>query len=80
MHNREHKGTQRLFAVPANGDLFPLEVWEEKEDIRSMIESVFSLPQMDRMHTDISDVVTGLGFYFTRRASLPNGQAKQLQN
>ncbi len=46
-----------IFTVPANRDLFSLEVGEEKEDIRSVIESMFFLPPMDRMHTDISDVV-----------------------
>lgn len=31
---------RRLFAVPANRDLFLLVVWEEKEGIRSVIESM----------------------------------------
>jgi len=30
-----------IFTVPANRDLFSLEVGEEKEDIRSVIESMF---------------------------------------
>ena len=51
-HHRAHEGTQRLFAVPANRDLFPLEVWEEKEDIQSVIEPVFLSPPMDRMDSD----------------------------
>jgi len=45
-----------IFTVPANRDLFSLEVGEEKEDIRSVIEQML-LPRIDRMHADISDVV-----------------------